>query len=186
MARSDKTEVSPLAVEIGSLFHEWNVRQLEERQLSSHLYCLYFSLCIPIPSCIKWYISMHSSKPLSIVFIPTIPAKDIKKNPVSHYQPNFSIWISFSGSPTLHQARNLSETLVTPRMYLQDPIYLKKKGNAHVISLEVILVSDRSSTLGILLRLKADFGKSWASHRPFRSTSCLPISCFLARSYILI
>lgn len=88
--RSDKTEVSPLAVETGSLFHEWNVRQLEERQLSTLLYCLYFSLCVPIPSSIKWYISMHSSKPLSIVFIPTIPAKDRKKSPVSHYLPNFS------------------------------------------------------------------------------------------------
>lgn len=33
MARKDKAEVSLLAVEMGSLFNEWNMRELEERLL---------------------------------------------------------------------------------------------------------------------------------------------------------
>lgn len=33
MARNDKAEVSLLAVEMGSLFNEWNMRELEERVL---------------------------------------------------------------------------------------------------------------------------------------------------------
>lgn len=100
-----------------AVFSMNGTRELEDRILSPPAFILsIFSPVLPIPLCIKWYFSMYSSKIPSVVFIHTISATDFKETPISHCLPNFSIWTSFSCSPTLYKEQNLSDTTVTQRM----------------------------------------------------------------------